>query len=389
MSDSSSSIDQNLLTRLKDYQRVLGSFTRIASEALPLGRLLQHATAQAARVTHIRRAKVMRYRREQSDLLLEAGVGWDPGVVGHATLGVDHRSPPGRAIQTAGPIAIESLPDAPEYDHSGLLQDHGVISLLNVPIMVDGRTWGVLEVDTEHRTTFDDVDIEFLATLANVIGNAIARQEAEQKAITAEGERLREQAEADMAMQELQHRTKNNLQVITGMLSVKRRQVEGAEAREVLDSMIRRVEAVALAHDMLSTRKQPSDVEFSEYLRTLCASIEPNQRGIRIEVEAESALIPLNRAAPAALIVNELVTNSIKYAFGNEGGTIRIRFWIAHQFGEACLSVEDDGIGIKKPPERGLGLKLVEGFARQIGGQVHYLDVEKGSHTKVCFPVVL
>jgi two-component sensor histidine kinase len=93
------------------------------------------------------------------------------------------------------------------------------------------------------------------------------------------------------------------------------------------------VEAVALAHDMLSAGEQTSDVEFSEYLRTLCTSIERSHRGIRIEVKAERAMIPLNRAVPAALVVDELATNSIKYAFGNDGGTIRIKFWVSRWAG--------------------------------------------------------
>ena len=67
--------DRALLIRLRDYQQVLGSFARIASERLPRDRLLHHAAAQAARVTHIKRAKVLRYRAEKGDLLVEAGVG--------------------------------------------------------------------------------------------------------------------------------------------------------------------------------------------------------------------------------------------------------------------------------------------------------------------------
>jgi two-component sensor histidine kinase len=375
--------------RLREYQQVLGAFTRTASEALPLVHLLHHATAQAARVTHIKRAKVMRYRPEHGDLLVEAGVGWNPGVVGQATLGSDHRSPPGRSVQTAGPVAIEDLPNDPEFDHSGLLQDHGVVSLLNVPIMMDGRTWGVLEVDTEQKTKFDHIDIEFLGTLANIVGGTIARHEAEQRVIDALATTTRQHAEAEMAFRELQHRTKNNLQIIVGLLSIKRRQAQGEEAREALGAAIRRVQAVALAHDLLETGKEASSVDFAEYIRALCASIEPDHRGVSIQVDAADAVMPLNRAVPAALIVNELVINCIKHAFGNAAGTIHVTFEVLDNCSEACICVADDGLGMKLPPQQGVGLRLINGLAHQLGGRIEYLPVERGSRVRLCFPVAL
>jgi two-component sensor histidine kinase len=379
---------EGFIQRLREYHQVLGSFTRVASEAIPLDRLLHHAAAQAARVTQIKRAKVMRYRPEAGDLLVEAGVGWKPGVVGQATLGIDDRSPPGRSIQTAGPVAIEDLPNDNEYDHSGLLQDHGVVSLLNVPIMIDGRTWGVLEVDTEQRTKFDEVDIEFLGTLANIIANTIARHEAEEKTVRVLSQAARQQSDADIALRELQHRTKNNLQVIVSLLSIKRRQVQSQEARDVLTAAIRRVEAVALAHDLLETGKDTANVDFAEYLRSLCGSIEPDQRGIEIKVDAADALLPLNRAVPAALIINELVTNSIKYAFGNAGGAIRVGFETAANRSEACVCVEDNGIGMKLPPQPGIGLKLVNALAQKLGGRIEYCETERGTRTRLYFPAV-
>jgi GAF domain-containing protein len=299
--------------RLRDYQQLLGSFTRLASEAIPFERLLHHAVAQVARVTHIKRSKVMEYRTECGDLLVVAGVGWNEGVVGRATLGINHRSPPGRSVQTAGPVAIGDLPGNSEFDYSSLLKDHQIVSLLNVPIMIDGRTWGVLEVDTENRTNFDEVDIEFLGILANVIGTAAARYEAEQRCMAEESAAARQRSHAEIALRELQHRTKNNLQIIVGFLSIKRRQARSEEAREMLGAIIGRIEAVALSHDLLSVGQDSSSaVDFSTYLEKLCLALHPNARDIKIVVNAERAELPLNRAVPAALVVNELVTNALK-----------------------------------------------------------------------------
>jgi two-component sensor histidine kinase len=106
-------------------------------------------------------------------------------------------------------------------------------------------------------------------------------------------------------------------------------------------------------------------------------------------VEAQRITIPLDRAVPAGLVVNELVTNSIKYAFGNGGGIIRVRFELVSHASQACLSVEDDGKGMKNPPKRGLGLTLIENLARQIQGTVEYVQVDRGAKTVLCFPVAL
>jgi two-component sensor histidine kinase len=198
----------------------------------------------------------------------------------------------------------------------------------------------------------------------------------------------RQQAEAEIAFRELQHRTKNNLQIIVGLLSIKHRRAENSETRAALGAAIQRVEAVALAHDLLDHRKDASNVDFAEYLRSLCASIEPHQRGISIEVEADDAHMPLNRAVPAALVVNELVTNSIKYAFGNSGGKVRVIFQLVANSSEACISVEDDGVGIKLPPEPGVGLRLIDGLAKQLGGRIAFSKVERGSRAQLCFPVL-
>jgi two-component sensor histidine kinase len=92
---------------------------------------------------------------------------------------------------------------------------------------------------------------------------------------------------------------------------------------------------------------------------------------------------------PAGLVVNELVTNAIKYAFGNNGGNIRVRFRVISNASEGCVTVEDDGRGMSVPPDKGLGLSLVEGFAQQIQGRVEYAKVETGSRIVMCFPVAL
>jgi two-component sensor histidine kinase/putative methionine-R-sulfoxide reductase with GAF domain len=379
---------ERTMLRLREYLRTLEGLSRIGADKLPPERLMHHVAAQVSRVTRIERSKVMRYRRDRGDLLVEAGVGWKPGVVGHATLAVDHRSPAGRAFQTATPVAIHNIYDSSDFRVPELLREHGIVSLLNVPVMINGHTWGVLEVDSAEPAIFDEWDVSFLGTLANIMGACLALHEAERQGIEAAAQRAREQAQADVAVRELQHRIKNNLQIIIAFLSVKIRD-GSAEVKEKLNSVIGRVQAIALAHDLLSIGGERSSVEFADYLRSLCANIDPQRPEIVIEVHAQPAQIPIDRAVPAGLVVNELVTNSLKYAFGNGGGRITIHFAPVNNASQACVAVEDNGRGMTLPPRKGVGLNLVEAFAHQIQGRIEFMKVDSGTKTELCFPVAL
>jgi two-component sensor histidine kinase len=378
------------LARISEYQHALAAFSRIASEGLPPDRMMQHACAQISRVTHIKHTKVLRYRPDKGDVLVVAGVGWKPGVVGTATLSVDTASPAGRSIQTAAAVVVEDLPNDPEFRYSPLLRDHGIVSVVNVPVMIDGQNWGVLEVDAVESCAFDLGDVEFLITYANIVGTALARFEAEQKTVRNVQENTAADAVWKTLVRELQHRTKNNLQTIIGFLALQRRSETSEDTKRRFTKIIDQVQAIALAHDQLSLREGASNVEFDVYLRSLCANIAPQETRVMVEVDAKSAAMPLDRAVPAGLIVNELVTNAFKYAFAeNQEGLIRVIFTTSAQTGEGRVTVEDNGKGMGAPRQGGLGLTLVQALAQQLAGRVEREQPEKGTRTSVSFPLAL
>ncbi|MFC4172689.1 GAF domain-containing protein [Microvirga sp. GCM10011540] len=111
---------------------------------------MHYVTAQVSRVTHIRHVKVMRYHPDHGDLLLVAGVGWKPSVAGNTTFPLDSASVAGRTMQTSAPVPVEDLPNDPEFQFHLSWREHSVVSALNVPIRIDGRTWGVEPAKTRR-----------------------------------------------------------------------------------------------------------------------------------------------------------------------------------------------------------------------------------------------
>jgi two-component sensor histidine kinase len=184
--------------------------------------------------------------------------------------------------------------------------------------------------------------------------------------------------EKDVLLKEVHHRVKNNLQVISSLLSLGAQHVTEGTARAVFVSSQSRVQSIALVHEKLYRQKDLSHVRFGEYVQTLITELlyshSAAERDISAVVEIEDLPLPVNVAIPCGLIVNELVSNSLKHAFPvSRTGVVAVR---AHRApdGRIELVIEDDGRGLpsaldpRKAPS--LGLDLVFTFADQLGATV-------------------
>lgn len=388
------------LARARLHRRLLRDFARVALEdgGQEVGPLLQRACVLAARATGIRRTKVLRHRPEMGDLLMVAGVGWRDGVVGHARFPTDVSSPPGHSLAVGEPVVIEDLDDAaPEYRVHPVLLEHGVRSLLNVPVGRGSALWGVLEVDSDRPRAFEDAEVEFLEGLAGVLAGALDRYDLTERCERATAEAASREARAETLLREAGHRTKNNLQLAVAVISRERRaahasgEPEERRAAERLGRVMERVSAVALAHDRLNAVAERDGgvegaagvaVDLAGYLRALLASLEVSHGG-RIAVHADldaTVRLPFDKAVAAGLAVNELVTNAAKHAYPEEeqGGVVRVSLAADPTRAEATLAVADEGRGVvpdeaasrdRRNDGGGQGLGLVRQLARQLGGE--------------------
>jgi two-component system, sensor histidine kinase PdtaS len=374
------------LDKLRRHVRILVDIGRLAGENADLTRFLDQAVVQIARAVEIHHVKVLKYRPRSSDLLLIAGVGWKEGAVRSATLSADLRSPPGRAFQTAEPVTIKDFGKQEEYVRSDLLKEHGIVSVSNVPVLTNGAAWGVLEVDSTAPRDFTEDTTDFLTAAAALIGTVLRHnarpEEARLMAAAAEAQRR------EILLREMQHRVKNNFQLVLSSISIQKRRSQGAEVHRALDHVASRINAISLAHDQLAPRHEGQTVRLSDYIRALCSAIRQQIEDVEVDVESDELELSIDRALPVGLILNETAMNSIKHAFGPDGGRITVRLVGGIGFGEARLTLSDNGRGIINVSENGSGLKLIASLSRQIGGTIEQESSDSGATTILTFPLI-
>jgi signal transduction protein with GAF and PtsI domain len=262
-----------LRQELRRYIRILVDIGRLVGEQADLSRLLSQVVVQIARAVEIHHVKVLQYRPRTSDLLIVAGVGWKEGVVGSATLSADLRSPPGRAFKTAEPVSVHNLPEQGEYVYSDLLKDHRILSLLNVPILMDGAAWGVLEVDSTRSRDFTEDSVDFLTAAAALLGAVIhphAGKDYEARFAAAAAEAQKR----EVLLREMQHRVKNNFQLVLSSISLQKRRHQGAEVQSALDHVASLINAISLAHDQLAPGQEGQTVRLTDYVHALCSALQ-------------------------------------------------------------------------------------------------------------------
>jgi two-component sensor histidine kinase len=193
-----------------------------------------------------------------------------------------------------------------------------------------------------------------------------------------------------LLMQELTHRVKNSLQSIAAMVMIEARSHKSGEGKAALQRVSHRIDALGQLYSKLSKSDTVEAVDAPTYLDELCRDLVASVQGgtsIVLKTDIESELLPTDKAIPMGLIVNELVTNALKYAFPNETkGTVMVT--LKRVPGELRLTIADDGKGIDSRRARlpGLGGRLVEGFAQQLGGRSRQESGSQGSTVRVILP---
>ena len=183
--------------------------------------------------------------------------------------------------------------------------------------------------------------------------------------------------EKDVLLGEIHHRVKNNLHIIDSLLNLQSDRIPDQQVRSVLRDSQNRIRSMALIHQTLYQSKDFAHVDFAGVLESLVpnlvASYGLQPEHIALDMQFDEVLLSINQAIPCGLIVNELITNALKHAFGSGGGEIHTALSI-FDAAEVQLLVSDNGVGIPEHVEWGktgtLGLQLVQLLAEQLGGTI-------------------
>ncbi|MBC6981304.1 sensor histidine kinase [Caulobacter sp. 17J80-11] len=185
----------------------------------------------------------------------------------------------------------------------------------------------------------------------------------------------------DMLVREVSHRVKNSLQLVAGVLALQARGAQHEEVRQALTVAQTRLQTIGQIHDQLWRQPDVQEVELAAFLRSLCEKLQESAPGHVLSFSGPPISMTTDRAVPVALLVNELVTNAVKYAYPN-GGPVEV---LLSADGERLtLEVADRGVGLPpdldlSEPRESLGMRVVSGLVRQLGAEFEARDNAPGA----------
>ena len=392
-------LDLVRIHKLLRQQAAIASFGSFALREADLHKVLTEAARVCAGGLDVPFSKVCRYRSEENDLLVEAGHGWKPGVIGKVVSRADESSPQGRAFITGEPSICNDLRTDTTYELPAFYAQHGVISTVDVVIHVkDKQPYGVLEIDSDVQHDYDQHDIDFLTGFANVLAEAVAtsaRTEVlqatiqEMKTLVEDKDRLLDQKK--VLAEELQHRVRNNLQLIYGMLTKQLDDTRDEAGQRGLRAIARRVFTLAKVYENLLGTEMTHTTDFGTYIKSLCVNLAEIQDGntahIELICEGESLMLDLDMVTALGIIVAELVTNSYDHAFPEGNGKIRVALIKSPDMPDkASLVITDNGVGfVEQAGSKRHGVGLVRRLVEQIGGDIRLVS-DHGTVWAVTFP---
>lgn len=396
--------DTRTIEKLLRQQAALANFGSFAFGERDLQKILTMAAGICAESLGVPYAKICRYRADYDDLLVEAGFGWKEGVIGYVVSPADETSTQGRAFVTGKPVILEDLSKNNSYALPPFYADHKIVATTDVLIKGTGTAWGVLEIDSSTARAFDQHDINFLTGFANVVAEAVATAErttilratiAQMEELIVEKDRLLTEREAlltekDVLAQELQHRVRNNLQLVAGML---RQQIDLDDGgpKEGLRSIAQRVMSLAKIYDHLLGNGLSRTINFNQYVKSLCESLRDFQDKsefpvtLTCEGEGQPLLLDLDSVTALGIVIAEIISNAYIHAFPAREGVIHVML-TRHATG-GILTIGDNGVGFVEPStSKRHGLGLVRRLMQQISGTVH-VDSDRGTRWSLVFPL--
>ncbi|MBN1459712.1 MAG: GAF domain-containing protein [Armatimonadetes bacterium] len=291
----------------------------------------------------------------------------------------------GRAAQAGVPLVSADVRRDGRFAHRGVAREGGLQAAISAPLLARGRTVGVLNLYRRKSQAFDENDKRLVTALANsaaiAIENARLYEETQERAqfLTA-------------MMAEINHRVRNTLQAVAGLLRMEMEAKPPRPLKEALARGVARLQSVAVVHDLLQTR----DLSFVDIknaagrIAQLTSQTAVPGNEIETRVTGARVMLPSQQAANVALVLSELVDNSVRHGFaGSSEGRISI---VLQELGgnSVVIEVKDNGVGLPEgftlESQAGLGLKVVRGIVEDELGGCLEVESNKGTTIRAKFP---
>ena len=347
---------------------------RLAAQALTelgLQRFFDESVKTIAETLDMELVKILELMPGDAELLLRAGTGWQPGLVGSALVSTDRSTQAGYTLASGGPVIVENLLTETRFPGHPLLRRHGVISGLTIPIAGrDGRTYGVLGAHTTRRRSFSANDVSFLAAVANVISGAIQRRELDQR--------------HELMIRELRHRSGNLFAQLLALFSQTAK--TSKNLAELVPKFEARVLALANAHRLITEGGWKS-ASLTEILGPLLAPYLE-----RISLAGPEVFLEPNPTFGLSAAVHELATNAIKHgSLSARAGRVEVCWSVERaESGWTLLFVwkERNGPPPKRRRRSGFGSRLIRTVVeRQLNGQLRQTFGGKGMEARLIIPL--
>ncbi|QLE44524.1 PAS domain S-box protein [Nostoc sp. C052] len=198
--------------------------------------------------------------------------------------------------------------------------------------------------------------------------------------------------EKEVLLKEIHHRVKNNLGIVSSLLQMQCRRTQDSVVTAILRDSQNRIASIALVHEKLYRSQDLADIDFAQYIPDLTThlfdSYNVSSSKIKLKIQVDNASLDIETAIPCGLIINELVSNALKYAFiGNRGGEIQVKFF-QQSDRTSTLIIRDDGVGLPEnfdsKKAKTLGITLVQGLVKQLRGKLE-IDSQQGTQFKITF----
>jgi PAS domain S-box-containing protein len=302
----------------------------------------------------------------------------------------------GRSLRTADYAADPCF----SKDYLGSMRSDGRLAVITVPITIGSRVEGVLYVSNDASRPFTAGHEAILMRLADHAATAVRNAQLYREAadeltrrIQAEDALKASLREKEVLLKEIHHRVKNNLQIISSLLNLQSGYSNDPYLRAMFEDSQHRIQSMALIHEHLYQASDLARIDLGSYVCSLATQLLRSYQHLcpRVTLSTEMAAVSLgiDQAVSCGLLVNELVTNSLKHAFPNEqGGDIRLA--LRADAYQVTLIVRDTGVGFPEDLDfratDSLGLQLVCALIEQLGGTIT-LERQRGTIFRLTFPV--